>query len=264
MARQDRERDTDQSPWTRPGFVLAGLVVVLALACGLYLAVRGGSHHAAASAAAGPATTALPMTRSPVGRSTSNTKRAGTNCSVSPGPQAVPQVAPANITWQLWRGVALPWSTSAGPAIVHGDIATCFAHSPLGALLAAVQLPYRVGYSPQWLAAVDTLTVPNAGRQALIRQVRASIATQGTGFLYAPTPESQIQQVAAFQVVSYDGETAVIDLVERNESGTTGVAPFTVQWLDGDWRLVLEPTGALSGPAQPVSSTVGYIAWGGV
>jgi hypothetical protein len=264
MARNERERDIDQLPWTRPGFVLAGLVVVLALACGLYLAFGGRGHHAAASSPAAPAPTAVPTTRSPAARSTSPTKRASAGCNVPPGPQAVPQVAPTDITWQLWRGVALPSSTSAGPAGAHGDIATCFAHSPLGALLAAVQLPYRVGYSPQWLAAVDAMTVPNAGRQALIRLVRSSIATQGTGFLYAPTPENQIQQVAAFQVVSYDGETAVIDLVERNESGTMGVAPFTVQWLDGDWRLVLAPTGALSGPAQPVSSTVGYIAWGGV
>ena len=41
MARKDRERDIDQTTWTRPGFVLAGLVVVLALACGLYLAFGG-------------------------------------------------------------------------------------------------------------------------------------------------------------------------------------------------------------------------------
>jgi hypothetical protein len=108
------------------------------------------------------------------------------------------------------------------------------------------------------------MTVPDAGRQALIRQVRASIATQGTGFLYAPTPENQIQQVAAFQFVSYDGDTAVIDLVERGENGAMGVAPFTVQWVNSDWRLVLQPSGAVSGPAQSVSSTVGYIAWGGV
>ncbi len=264
MARKERERDIDQSPWTRPGFVLAGVVVVLALACGLYLAIGGGGHHATASSSSGRSTTAVPTTRSSTGRSTSPTKSKPGGCNVPPGPQAVPQVAPADITWQLWRGVALPWSASAGPGSVHGDVAACFAHSPLGALLAAVQLPYRVGYSPHWLVAVDAMTVPNAGRQALIRQVRASIATQGTGFLYAPTPESQIQQVAAFQVVSYDGGTAVIDLVERSESGTMGVAPFTVQWLDDDWRLVLEPTGALSGPAQPVSSTVGYIAWAGV
>ena len=74
MARKDRERDIDQSPWTRPGFVLAGLVVVLALACGLYLALGGGGHHAAASSAAGPAPTAVPTTRSPAARSTSPTK----------------------------------------------------------------------------------------------------------------------------------------------------------------------------------------------
>jgi len=34
MARNERERDIDQLPWTRPGFVLAGLVVVLALLVG--------------------------------------------------------------------------------------------------------------------------------------------------------------------------------------------------------------------------------------
>ena len=77
MARKDRERDIDQSPWTRPGFVLAGLVVVLALACGLYLAIGGGGHHATASSSSGRPTTAVPTTRSSTGRSTSPTKRAG-------------------------------------------------------------------------------------------------------------------------------------------------------------------------------------------
>ena len=259
MARKDRERDIDQTPWTRPGFVLAGLVVVLALGCGLYLAVGGGGHHAAASSSAGPATTAVPTTRSPAARSTSPTKRAGGGCNVPPGPQAVPQVAPANITWQLWRGIALPWSASAGPATVHGDIAACFAHSPLGALLAAAQLPYRVLYSPQWLAVLDGMTVPNAGQQFVVREMRAARQTP-----YTPTPEDQIDQIAGFQVVSYDGDTAVIDLVERSENGAMGVAPFTVQWVNGDWRLVLQPSGSDSGPAQSVSSTVGYVAWGGV
>ena len=62
-------------------------------------------------------------------------------------------------------------------------------------------------------------------------------------FLHAPR-RSQIDQIAGFQVVSYDGGTAVIDLVERSETGRMGVAPFTVQWVDGDWQLDLQPSGA--------------------
>ena len=38
------------------------------------------------------------------------------------------------------------------------------------------------------------------------------------------------------------------------------VAALTVSWVDGDWKLDVTPSGGLTGPAQAISSTVGYIA----
>ncbi len=175
MARKERERDIDQSPWTRPGFVLAGLVVVLALACGLYLALGGGDHHAAASSAAGPATAAVPTTRSPAARSTWPTKRADAGCNVPPGPQAVPTMAPTGIVWQYWRTAVLPTSATAGPMVVYGNFAHCFAHSPLGALIGAVQILSRFGTAvgQEWKSIVHGQMVPSAGRDELVTDIEA-------------------------------------------------------------------------------------------
>ena len=62
-------------------------------------------------------------------------------------------MAPTGIAWQYWRTAVLPSSATAGPMVVHGDVAPCFAHSPLGALIGAVQIPTRDGASdraPEW------------------------------------------------------------------------------------------------------------------
>ncbi|MGC8628424.1 MAG: hypothetical protein ACP5VR_12910, partial [Acidimicrobiales bacterium] len=80
----------------------------------------------------------------------------------------------------------------------------------------------------------------------------------------APPTAAETPQIAGFSFVSYSPQTAVIDIVVRYQSGAMGVAPFTVEWLDGDWELSPTPGGEVSGPAQQVSSTVGYIAWSGV
>jgi len=180
MARKERERDIDQTPWTRPGFVLAGLVVVLALACGLYLVVGGGGHHVAASSPAAPAPTTVPTTRSPAVRSTSPRKRAGAGCNVPPGPQAVPTMAPTGIAWQYWRTAVLPTSPTAGPMVVYGDFARCFARSPLGALISAVQIYSRMELamtSTEWRSILYGQMVPSVGRDDLATMTEAAEKT---------------------------------------------------------------------------------------
>ena len=265
MARKERERDIDQTPWTRPGFVLAGLVVVLALACGLYLAVGGGGHHAASSSAAAPASTAVPTTRSPAARSTSPKETAGGRCDVPPGPQAVPTMAPSGIAWQYWRTAVLPTSPTAGPMVVYGDFARCFARSPLGALISAVQIYSRMELamtSTEWQSIVYGQMVPSVGRDQLATMTEAAEKANPAAFA-APTPPGAFAQIAGFSFVSYDGDTAVIDLVVT-KTGAYAVAPLTVSWVDGDWELDVTPSGGLTGPAQAISSTVGYIAWSGI
>ncbi len=78
-------------------------------------------------------------------------------------------MAPAGVTWQLWQSVALPFSKAAGPQIVQGNVARCYAHTPTGALLAAVQIQYRLGISSNWRQIADTQIMPGPGRNVFIR-----------------------------------------------------------------------------------------------
>jgi hypothetical protein len=147
--------------------------------------------------------------------------------------------------------------------VVYGNFAHCFAHSPLGALIGAVQIYSRFGTAvgQEWKSIVHGQMVPSAGRDELVTDIEAE-ARANPAVLGAPSPGTFLQ-IAGFSFISYDDDTAVIDLVVT-KSGAYAVAPLTVSWDDGDWKLDVEPAGSLTGPAQAISSTVGYIAWSGV
>ena len=86
-----------------------------------------------------------------------------------------------------WR--ALPRSATAGPMVVHGDVAACFARSPLGALIGAVQLlPCGAGDDVNGVA-VHPLRpmVPSVGQDQLATMTEAAEKANPAGFA-APTP----------------------------------------------------------------------------
>jgi hypothetical protein len=147
---------------------------------------------------------------------------------------------------------------------VHGDVAYCFAHSPLGALIGAVQIYSRMelAIGPEWEPIVYGQLVPSPGRNQLVAAIEAGAKADPAGYNAPPAPGS-FSEIAGFSFVSYSPGTAVIDLVVT-KSGAYAVAPLTVSWVNGDWKLDVTPTGGLTGPAQPISSTVGYVAWSGI
>ena len=108
----------------------AAAVAVVILGGGLALALRAHTPAPsawAARAAAGPADTA----------------GAG-----SPGQPQVPRVSLASVRWSDFYGVELPVSAQAGPRELSGGTAAGFARTPLGALLAAVNIGVRA--NAQW------------------------------------------------------------------------------------------------------------------
>lgn len=264
MARRERLDNGDPSPWARPGFIAAAVVIVVAVACGVYaLTTTGGHRNSAVPTRTHTATTATTnRTRGVMKAKTAAKSTDG--CGVPPGPQAVPTVAPAGITWTLWRTVALPSSPTAGPLVVKGNTARCFAHSPLGALIAAVQIDMRfhTAETAEWRTVVYEQMVPSRGREKLAAEVEALVKSDPAQAAAPPAPGS-IAQVAGFSFISYTPQTAVIDLVVT-DSGRYAVGPVTVSWVGGDWKLDVQPAGTVTGPAQPISSTVGYVAWSGV
>jgi len=249
---QDRRGDGTarlRSPFTRPWFVLAAGFLVVAAILGVTVVLL---PRARPPAAARPPAHHQPVT----GGGTPAASGASTaGCHVPPGSQQVPAAAPAGVTWRLYQTVALPFSATAGPAEVAGDVARCYAHSPEGALLATVQIAVRYALAANWQAVLDQQVMPGAGRNVY--------ASERPGLNMSARP-GQYGQIAGFQFATYTPAVAVIQVVTQLPDGTLASTTMTVDWSDDDWRLVLQSDGAPGPNVQQLTSLTGFIAWSGV
>jgi hypothetical protein len=176
-------------------------------------------------------------------------------------PTTVPTAAPAGTSWVIYERVALPALPGAGPAHVDGAIATGYAHTPLGALLAAANEGYRymLAGDDQWQAAAQQMLAPGPGYDAWL-SIRAAHP-------YGPDSgwgASRFTQIAAFQFVSYTPSDAIIQIVTRGGSGALQVGAQHVTWQGGDWRFVLAPDGSQLANVQQADSIAGFIEWRGI
>lgn len=263
MAKEDHDDGReDELPWARPAFMVAAAFLVVVLGLGAWLVTKG---HPKASASRTDTTTTS-VTSSPsttVASRTSSASKPVTTvhqsvCHLSDTSQHVLDVAPGGITWRLLNGVVLPYSNSAGPGLVQGSVARCYARTPLGALLASVQITYRLVATPDWKAVIEQQFVPGPGRAHFMQLVAQAEKAPGSS-----QPKGTYTQVAGFNFVTYTPSVAVIDLVVRSDSGSMTASPVTVEWSGGDWKVSL-PASGTGPPAQPVSSIVGYVLWQGV
>lgn len=242
--------------WGR-GTITAGIVLLAILIAAIALIVvevggSGGSHTAASKPRSTPSS-------SPGGSSSPTTAATGTDtsCSLPAANQSVPDYTPPGITWRIYQTVALPYSPTYGPQQVNGDIARCYAHDPTGALIAASQIGVRYLIAPQWQKVVDHQVVANAGRSVYISN-RAKVSNQGGN------QPGNYNQFAGFKYVTYSPAQAVIELVTTSSSGAMQATTVTVDWVSGDWRLLLQPDGGTSPNAFPVTSLAGFASWAGV
>jgi hypothetical protein len=204
------------------------------------------THPASARDRANAASKAAPPAANP--------GRAG-GCDVPPGPQAIPVSAPTSVTWELYDTVALPFSAQAGPTVVNGDVARCYAHSPTGALLATVQIAVRYALAANWQAVIAEQVMPGTGRNVYAAERPGADVTISAG---------QFGQFAGFQFVTYTSALAVVQIVVQLPSGEMQATTMTVQWSGGDWRLMLQPDGSPGPNVQQVPNLTGFIPWAGV
>ena len=195
------------------------------------------SHNATAHRASKHPTAHISFTTAPITKASvsgPSTTTPAARCDLPSSDQQVLSAAPAGVTGQLWQGIALPFSKTAGPQFVQGDVARCYAHTPVGALLASVQIPNRLLLANDWEPIVYQQIMPGAGRDALVQVEKAAAKEPNP-----PSPPGSYAQIAAFLFVTYTPEVAVVDLVTRSGSGAMGMATFTTDWSDGDWKIVL-------------------------
>ena len=154
-------------------------------------------------------------------------------------------------------GTWLPTSPASGPADA-GRLAG-FAHSPEGALLAAVNLYPAIYYSRdqqwwRWLADHRVVWADGA-RDALWDAMEPvwDLPTDGTAL-----------RPVGFRMLSYTPELCRVRLWWSTES--PGDAPVTVgaiamvRWVDADWSLVFDEPAMDMRTLEPARD--GFIAWG--
>ncbi len=254
------EPRSGDEPLYSPRLLLLGAVIagVLILALVGVITHRASPSVVATPHASHPSATrpsAVAPTASPAPSGASSPSSSDARCNIPPGSQEVPTSAPTGVTWQLYQTIALPFSAQAGPTVVSGGVARCYAHTPTGALLAAVQIYVRLGVAPDWLPVLDQQVMPGTGREVFAADRPDEDVTVQPG---------EYGQVAGFQFVTYSSAGAVVQLVVQMPDGSLQMAAVTVTWFGGDWRLQLLPDGQATAIVQQLSSLAGFIPWEGV
>lgn len=241
--------DDEKSSSRRAAAVLVVVVVLAAVA--VAIVVRGTGSSVEEARAPVPASSSPTPQQSPSGAASSTTTGA------TPLPTMLPTAAPEGVSWSFFQGYALPSSETAGPLQVKGSVHAGYSHSPEGALLAAVQIGIRVGFTAgeEWRRVVEQQTIPSGGQDAFVK-LRGTV----TDFTVVP---GEAPQYAGFRFVTYSPDAAVLQLATRTPQGDLQVGTKTVRWVDGDWKLEFQPDGGTSTTVQSVPDLAGFVVWGG-
>ncbi|TQM32679.1 hypothetical protein [Nocardia bhagyanarayanae] len=169
---------------------------------------------------------------------------------------------PARLEWQRgWGGAALPMSGADGPTRIEEGVATGFARTPQGAVLAALDAAARALAAPEgvWEQVVQQRFYGEAKLTDRL-VARYSLAR-------ARTPDA-----ARFVVVpdgvrllpGYDGELAVIEAATRDGSGGYSVSSWAMVWIGGDWRVrIPDNIETLWAPPRHITNLTGFGVWKG-
>lgn len=171
--------------------------------------------------------------------------------------------------YEIPGGQRVPRSASAGPSHLtdRGALASGFAHSPQGAVMATVNIVARTNWAigrPIWEPTITSQVIGTWKAQLLAnarRYGRADVPPPGQR-----VPDTE-DHVAGFEIISYTPEVTRLRFlssgVDDNGSTLYSAVPSEVHWVDGDWRLVAPPNGSWQNTGQLVAGTGGFILFPG-
>jgi len=184
-------------------------------------------------------------------------------------PAPAPSADLVGLGWASFYGVDLPVSRAAGPWHVHRGLAWGFADTPLGALLAAVNIGVRANaqWGPGIFAPTIRAQVTGPGVPALLASCQASYQ-QASQAMSVPAGQPLGRAYVteeAFRWVAYTPADATVDIVSAGPGiqGTTAraVTRIEVVWAGGDWRVIAPPGGDWGNSAAPLASLDGYTSF---
>jgi hypothetical protein len=183
----------------------------------------------------------------------------------------LPHVGLTGLSWTDFHGVQLPSSPAAGPRDAGGGLVSGFADTPLGALLAALNIAVRA--NSQWGPAIFGPTIryqvtgPDAAALLAACQSSYEQASQAEDITDGQPLGNAYVTEEAFRWVGWTPTDATVDLVSAgpDSQGATVRAATRVQvvWLGGDWRVVAPPGGDWGNSASHLTSLSGYTTFPG-
>jgi hypothetical protein len=170
------------------------------------------------------------------------------------------------LSWVDFHGIQLPASTQDGPRSTVGGLATGFADTPGGALVAAINIAVRTAalWGPDIYTPTITHQVTGPDTTALLNADTSSYqALQTAAHVPSGQPAGRgYAAEAAYRFVIWTPATAVVDVVTEGpgNNGTTAFAVTRIEaiWQAGDWRVVAPPSGNWANSAASLSSLTGY------
>ncbi|MFC1232890.1 MULTISPECIES: hypothetical protein [unclassified Streptomyces] len=234
--------------WQQRGWMLSAGFLATLLVVGVVALMSGGSGT---PPRAGNDPTTTPSA-SPGTTGKADARPAG--CRTDDSDQEKPTAVPKDFRWKANGTGLVPVSKTVGPLLYDGPVWYCYAHTPMGAVLAAHSVTDHFSY-PGWRQVVERQVVPGAGRDALIADRSQAEDKPVSG-------KADAGGYAGFSVLAYNEEEATVMLLLRGpDTGVFGSASVTVRWHEGDWKLVPGTDGTVySGMAQ-VSGTQGFVTW---
>ena len=237
------ERETDRSPYSRPGFVVSAVALGMLVLAALFITIGAATRDK----------------RGPVVAATSSATSArdavkASDCSLPAGSQGVPTVPPA-MRWVTVGQMTAPQAPGTfGPQRTQDGIGVCFAHNPTGSLVAAINF-FAQATVANPVSLLRTLGAATSERHAAIVQARDG----GDELLQDSDGDPGSVQVTGYQVVDYTPSQANVNIVLEGPGGELASVECQLDWQAGDWKFVIPAGGQLD--SSQVTSMDGFVSW---
>lgn len=263
----------ETSLWEGRGFVASAIVVGAVVVCLIVWLVVGGSGGDTPSTQPTTTPTVVEPTEQPTEQpseppatpgdepSTPATPPPANNatggCKAKNPDQRMPRVAPPAVTWQFETDMLIPQQAQGGPAVTESNgLRRCFAHSPTGAVLAAMVTLGQVRNPQLTEAVLAKRMAPGPGLTKALAQARTSPSPGNT---------EKASQFTGFKIIDYLPNRAIVAIAVQVDYRSVGSLPLTLVWSGGDWKVMLQADGSFNGSVAPdvLNSLDGYVRFGG-
>lgn len=250
--------ESEGSIWTSRSFLGSALVVAVVVILGLALALTHKSSEPSSTATQAPAvrvTASATATSSSLASAVSTAGESDSVCGLEGVVEQGTLDRAPNTEWKYQGTFAYPFSSEYGPAkTTMTGVRYCFQHTPSGAVFAAGNALVQ-SINSDTTALVDwSKEFVSQGAQ---RQTYVATLAQ------PPSDENPRLSIAGFKLLSYQGDTATVEIAgtgSSNGQAAMGSVIFMLRWEDGDWKLDATRSDSLNTAA--IDSLDGYVKWG--